>query len=115
MSASDNLNPRQFFHGTHHKFEPGAVLDPAQKPGIAHALSSPDHFYFTTSRDKAEAYARDSWMTHNPYGDPHTYEVEPLGHYEPDESDTRFPDQFQTRNHVRIKSEVFDEPWDGKS
>ena len=35
MAASDNLSPRQFFHGSSTEFQPGDKLQPAEETGVS--------------------------------------------------------------------------------
>lgn len=58
MSAEENLNPQQFYHGTSGKydFKPGDVLTPAEAPRNVMGGQSA-HVYYTSRLDTASTYA----------------------------------------------------------
>jgi hypothetical protein len=62
MSAADNLNPQQFYHGTDHEFKPGDSVEPGAS-GRAYA---------TTKAASAKMYGS------------HVYEVAFTGEHETD-------------------------------
>ena len=115
MSAQDNLNPEQFYHGSTHHFRRGQVIDPAAPHPRNFASSADDKFYFDTRPSKAVEYAglldaESHDLYHEPGGYRSLYTVEPLEGYEPDSrrgDDVRYnPDDhqtaYQTSGKVRI-------------
>lgn len=68
MSAEDNLNRRQFFHGTNAELKEGDTLQPG--PTF-------DHVYMSSHRYLADTYASNRAV--NRGGDPHVYRVQPTG------------------------------------
>lgn len=79
MSAQDNLQPRQFFHGTNAPLREGDMIVPGMPK--AHSASTGEHVYFG-NLDTA-LFAGDGAVK-NRGGDLHLYQVEPTGRYEPD-------------------------------
>lgn len=78
----------RMFHGTNVKLKPGDLVEPRAKTGAPTRYGedfphySPDHVYLSTADHLAERYAvgRAGRMG----GEPHVYEVEPVGTAEPD-------------------------------
>lgn len=101
MSASDNLSPQQFFHGTSARLQPGDYLSPkgANAYGRAEDESGRSHVYFTADKNQAwsYAYARGG-------SEPHVYQVEPTGKYEEDPLDLY--DSARTRARLRVVREL---------
>jgi Rifampin ADP-ribosyl transferase len=79
MTASDNLNPKQFFHGTNVRHEIGGTIDPSQPHDQVHRASFPNSAYFTEHADEAHAYAH--MAAKKKGGTPSVYQVEPTGDY----------------------------------
>jgi hypothetical protein len=80
VSASDHLNPQQFYHGTSDKFAPGDELTDG---------------YSTTSMQGASYYA--SLKAHDrgrKFG--HVYAVQPSEDVSPDTSDPDVSDQYKS-------------------
>jgi hypothetical protein len=96
MSAQDNLNPQQFFHGTDRKGL--KYIRPADQ-------TSSGTVHFPDDTDPAYAYASDNphdagWYAHEAHIDSgngrHVYQVEPLGAVE---NDPRVDDTGSPRNN----------------
>lgn len=93
MSAPDNLNPRQFFHGTGAPLKPGESVLPRSATGAAPTYpdSSEDprsgqynaggFSYLTTDPKMAVSFARD-------HAGGRVYQVKPTGPVEPDPEDS---------------------------
>lgn len=75
-----NLQPLQFYHGTHAKLSPGALVQPGHPPN--YESSSPEHVYFSPQAESARwyAYVASNMGTRGE----HTYQVEPTGAHEMD-------------------------------
>jgi hypothetical protein len=83
MTAQDNLNPQQFFHGSQWDFKPGQILDAKDAPE-SHYYDTPDpHVYYTTDRRAASRYA-DNGTFEGMRMKPRVYTVDPLSGHEPD-------------------------------
>jgi hypothetical protein len=70
MTASDHLQPKQFYHGSNHEFEEGHHILPQSATGNRNYGFNGDraqHVYVTTSRAVGRSYGS------------HLYEVEPNG------------------------------------
>jgi hypothetical protein len=81
MTASDHLNPQQFFHGT-----VAEDLDEVTPRGEGRYFRSDHegtHAFATTDVDDAWHYAEKAWH-HASSGVPRVYQVEPLGDVEKD-------------------------------
>lgn len=55
MSAEENLNPAQFYHGTDAELAPGHVISPSSIPESQGGKSSVDQNYSYASRDPHRA------------------------------------------------------------
>lgn len=75
MAASDNLQPRQFFHGSKAKLEVGDELRPAPAPRFRDVV--PNRVYFSEHPWVAQNYAGNVAGLTEGHG--HLYEVEPVG------------------------------------
>jgi hypothetical protein len=78
-----NLNPRQFFHGTHAELNEGDYIEPGNQPHHRMSEGNPYHdaskVYVTPYPHVAAQY---SWKKPSPdadYEPGHIYEVEPEG------------------------------------
>lgn len=80
MSAADNLQPQQFFHGTHVELSPGALIEPGHEPN--YESSSRAHVSFTPHAESGRWYAFAA--SHMGERGEHTYQVEPTGPHELD-------------------------------
>lgn len=91
MSAQENLNQDQFFHGTVAKLRPGSVIRPVNaragsRANFSPGMTDPDYAY-ATSGDRAEddawhyAELAANWAA---TGSPRVYQVAPLGEHEQD-------------------------------
>lgn len=75
MAAIENLQPRQFFHGSKVKLEVGDELRPAPAPRFRDAV--PNRVYFSEHPWVAQNYAGSVAGLREGHG--HLYEVEPQG------------------------------------
>lgn len=82
MSAGDNLNPQQFFHGT--VSEHGLTeITPRGEKRFYRSDHAGTHAFATTSESDAWDYAEKSYM-HTDRGIPRVYRVEPKADVEKD-------------------------------
>jgi hypothetical protein len=72
MSASDHLNPQQFFHGSDHVFGTGDTIDPSRALPYVQQSHGDAYAFATTDRDTASRFGR------------HVYPVAPQGTMETD-------------------------------
>ena len=99
----------RWFHGSNRVFQPGDIIDPSKAHAKNMRGSADDRFYLTSEVKTAKTYA-DMMSGHNPIlgkrpgmsGEPHVYEVEPMGPIEPDYR----PGTARTPGKVRIVREV---------
>jgi hypothetical protein len=86
MSASDHLNPRQFYHGSQAELEPGVdTIDPEE-----------GHAYFTDHYGTAREYA----SLYKDRGAPaFVYTVKPTGRYS---RDTKSARSYRSRSPLEI-------------
>lgn len=78
MSAQDNLNPVQFYHGTNAELKPGQDM----------VIPGRRHVYFTTDRDTAAHIGK------------YVLTVRPTGPYEPDDGGMR--DSYKSTQPLHI-------------
>lgn len=90
MSAQDNLSPRQFYHGSQNRIEPGDTVH--SMPG------SMPHNYFTASEKVAE------WYADNDYDPGWVHTVEPTGPHEEDPVDGSRYQAYRSRHPLRVTS-----------
>lgn len=81
MSAGDNLNPKQFFHGTVAEDMHEVTPRGARQYHIGEHDGT--HAFATTSESDAWHYAELAW-NHASTGVPRVYRVQPKGHVEQD-------------------------------
>lgn len=113
MSAQDNLNQVQFYHGTNAELNPGDVLTAkgANEYGRAEAGSRTGHVYATTDLEQAWTYARsrssaaDGVWHQGHVG--HVYQVQPTGKVTADPNGYT-SDSVQTRARLKVLGEVKD-------
>jgi len=90
MSASDYLQPRQFYHGTRHEFTPGDLVDPGREQNPDPSASGP-YAYVSPDKSFASGYGK-------------VYKVEPTGPVE------RVPHgaslEYQTAHPLRVTGEA---------
>jgi rifampin ADP-ribosyltransferase len=77
MSAQDNLNHHQFYHGTSAELNPGDVVEPGHAETTFNYDRPPKHVYFTKHLAKAWNYA--DFRASSKGGNASVYEVEPIG------------------------------------
>jgi hypothetical protein len=111
MSADQNLNPQQFYHGTPAELKAGDMIHPATAVGVvssAPSVGNPaDHTYFTTKQRMASYYSapritdEESAMraVDASPSQGHIYKVEPTGKYDPDPHE---PDSFHSSQPLRV-------------
>jgi len=115
MSAQENLNPQQFYHGSNQEFKPGDMLTPAG--GKAHADSwdnkdySPGEYVHTTL-DPGTAHLV-AGRKNDYEGLGHVYTVEHTGPVEEDKSmnadmQSAGARNFRTKSPVRVTGEDHD-------
>jgi hypothetical protein len=104
MSAEENLNPEQFYHGGNTKRAWGSTIDPSQPHEQVHRASLPNQAYLTQRPDEAQAYARMAQKKKG--GAMHAYKVEPQGEVTPDRT-VRQGGSFMTRHPVKVAGEVW--------
>jgi hypothetical protein len=80
MSAQDNLNPQQFYHGTNAQLRPGDALKPNHRQHLED--SAEGHIYFTDEARTARMFALNAAAKFG--GSARVYTVQPQGDYEPD-------------------------------
>jgi hypothetical protein len=99
-----------FFHGTNVKLRPGELLSPAKATGVKPYLPDGTHYrddlvYMTTGDHMAERYAVGRAGRHG--GEPHVYEVEPVGQHFPDpEAQSGFGTDQYAAHLARVVREV---------
>jgi rifampin ADP-ribosyltransferase len=98
MSAQDNMNPQQFFHGSRADLNVGDMIEPGM-PGNW-AASSRQHVYFTPDEKVAHGFARRIGKTYGEDDPPHVYTVEPTGKYTNDR-DYEGP-AFKSKSPLRV-------------
>lgn len=116
----DNLQKKQFFHGTTHPFSEGDTLSPHTE--TLHGPSTGEHVYMT-SRGIAEEYAEMAVeqlmdMGHKGPLVPRVFEVEPIGNVETDPSGIRLldDDDNEYTEDVRApKARIIRQVWQGTS
>lgn len=85
MTAQDNLNPQQFFHGSRYKFHPGKILSTGAAPRGNQGYGGTDKVYYTPDRDTAADYAdAATGPDHDLDATPRVYRVQPIAGHEPD-------------------------------
>lgn len=104
MSATENLSPHQFFHGSSTSFEPGALIDPSQPHEATDNISRGlGQVWFTSDIHRARFHAdRSSRKTGR---SPHVYEVEPTGPHFQDLQTRRVPENRMTKHPLRVVGE----------
>jgi len=109
MSARENLNPQQFFHGTQEEVSPGDVIKPAVAAGKDinfPGLSSPEHAYATKSKRDAKFYGSHGGS----YPDTNVYKVAPVNpaDVEPDPNEyaanPRMHKDFRSKSGFKVVS-----------
>lgn len=113
MSAQDNLNPQQFYHGTSGKyaFAPGDMLTPDDAPRNVMGVQSGKVFY-TSSLEAASKYASPHFpdLNSDEYTPGRVYAVRPetkagrkIGRHAVDPWET---EAYKTRGRLRVLHEV---------
>ena len=107
MAAALDEGP--FFHGTRAELEPGDLLTAGFASNYRPEVTM-NHIYFTALPDGAGLAAEVAALNG---GQPHVYEVEPLGDYDdPNVTDKKFPGNptrsFRSTEPLRIVREVTD-------
>ncbi|WP_423058135.1 NAD(+)--rifampin ADP-ribosyltransferase [Brevibacterium linens] len=108
MTAALDEGP--FFHGTRAELEPGDLLTAGFSSNYRPEVTM-NHIYFTALSDGAGLAAEVAALSE---GQPHVYEVEPLGNFvdDPNVTDKKFPGNptrsFRSAEPLRIVREVFD-------
>lgn len=97
-----------YYHGSASALQPGDLIDPDEE--IGRKRGQPGHAYSTTSLDAAHNYAyhKSNAVSASTGEDrpPHTYQVEPLGHIERDDTvDDRFG-AHRSRQPMRVIREI---------
>lgn len=136
MTAQDNLNSRQFFHGTKAKLEPGDMIEPGHSTGWTDTAQTRDHkathVYATTRMDDARYFADSANnglpFTRDPatgiYSKPtnsvgrrYVYEVEPTGRMMQDPNENARQSKqwngatgYRTRKPMRVTKLI--DTWD---
>jgi rifampin ADP-ribosyltransferase len=103
VSASDNLNEKQFYHGTNRPYASGDVIDPREKHDRVHNISQSDRVYMTTDPARASFYADKAADKFG--GEPKVFKVEPTGPYNQDTQTLRTPENKTTKHPVRVVAE----------
>jgi|SRR5580704_3650429 hypothetical protein len=101
MTAQDNLNEQQFYHGTKTRFTPGEDMIYPGYDRVSGKVGTPRPYaYMTHELDTARGYAERAKGA----GEPRVYQVNPLGSYEYD------PHQpgasFRSADALRVIREV---------
>ena len=86
---TDALDEGPFFHGTRAELEPGDLLTAGFSSNYRPEVTM-NHIYFTALSDGAGLAAEVAALSE---GQPHVYEVEPLGNFvdDPNVTDKKFP------------------------
>jgi hypothetical protein len=85
MTASDHLNPDQFFHGSRHTLKPGQIMEGGVHESNQGYGQPGEHVYFTGRADVAAHFAAAGYgPKHNQDAVPKIYQVEPVGEHETD-------------------------------
>lgn len=111
---SGNLNPKQFFHGTHAELNEGDYIEPGagqphHRMSEGNPYHQPDKVYVTPFESVAAQYA---WKRSAPDADwepGHIYEVEPEGRLlkDPEVKARRLPDNISyTAKRARVVRRV---------
>lgn len=119
MSAQDNLNGQQFYHGTAADLRPGSLIHPAAKIGRPvnfPGYESKDHAYATPSQSHAGEYAQLAldWAYNRRQGhgkSRRVYEVQPTGPIEADPDDTT-TDAYRSTSPWKVTRRVPVSEWD---
>jgi len=104
MAAQDNLNKKQFYHGTSAALKPGDYLSPkgANEFGRHETESGRSHVYATLDEDTAWGYAIDHAGS---VDRAHVYQVQPTGKTEPDPNAGEYP-AIRTRARMKVTREL---------
>lgn len=105
MSASDHLQPAQFFHGSPRKFAPGDVIESGH---ASHSGVPAEHVFLSTTRRNAKLWGSTPDADGTLRGG-HVYEVTAPASYEPDEagnSATGTKANYRTREPVTVVRKV---------
>lgn len=108
MTASEHLNPQQFFHGTSAEFQPGDLVDPKREIGVRRGQKS--YAFMTTSQDAARNYGKykadADYYRGQVNATGHVYAVEPTGPFEKDDTvDDRFG-AYRSLHPLRVVREI---------
>lgn len=114
MTAPDNLNSQQFYHGTKADLKPGQLIEPGYTSNFGKRKKAA-FVYLTATLDAAV------WGAELSLGDGagRIYTVEPTGPIEddPNLTDKRYPGNptksYRSRDPLRVRGEVMD--WMGHS
>lgn len=90
MSASDHLNPVQFYHGSASKFAPGDELQDAHSTT---SLSGANYYASKKAHEKKRAMG-------------HVYQVQPSEDVEKDTSDPGVDDQYRS-SRLRVVRKMY--------
>lgn len=104
MTATENLSPAQFFHGTSAEYHEGDLIDPGQPHERVHNVSLLSSVYFTTDQRRAKFYADHAQKKFG--GEGRVYSVEPTGEYHKDIQTLRVPENKMTSHPLRVLGEV---------
>lgn len=109
MTATNHLQPMQFYHGTAAKLSPGDTLTPqgANAYGRTEKASSHEHVYFSDQKQDASDYAWYRSNGSNRPGEGRMYQVQPQGDYESDKFGKQdVPHEYRTTAPVRVIAQV---------
>ncbi|WP_166969086.1 NAD(+)--rifampin ADP-ribosyltransferase [Brevibacterium atlanticum] len=113
---TEALDEGPFFHGTRAALEPGQLLTAGYVSNYRPEVTM-NHIYFTSIVDGAGLAAEVAALgpdADSPRGEPHVYEVEPLGEFvdDPNVTDKKFPGNptrsYRSAEPLRIIREVED-------
>ena len=99
------------YHGTNARLRPGDLISAGHEPNFG--WSSPEHVYFTDETRYGDAVKFALRAARRRGGQPHVYQVEPTGDFEPDPEFAFTKNIFRTRDPVRVLAE--DTYWKGDS
>lgn len=99
MSASDHLQPAQFYHGSQYRIDPGdTVRTTALIEKFGPSSGRTRWNYFTTKKDVAEDYAS------HPDAPGYIHAVEPTGSYERDPVDPPGYEAYRSSHPLKVLS-----------
>lgn len=112
MSAEENLNPQQFYHGSRYSFKPGQVLTGGHMTSNQGNGAPGEHVYMSGRPEVAARFATyASGPDRNPDARPKLYQVEPTDAVEPDPDEQPSNQSYRSRS-VRVVRSMRHGSWD---